>query len=390
MATFDQVLTAAKQEVPEVTVPEAAQEINGSNGPKVIDVREKSEWDEGAIKGASHIARGNLELRIENAVPNRSTPILLYCAGGIRSLLAGRTLKEMGYTDVASLAGGFTAWKDSGQPYIVPRTLTPEQMHRYSRHVLVPEVGEEGQLKLLDSKILLIGAGGLGSPAALYLAAAGVGTIGLVDADVVDESNLQRQVIHTTDRVGMSKVESARQGINALNPEVKVVGHEMRITAENADEIVSQYDIVLEGSDNFDTMYLLNEVCVRLGKPDITSSILGFEGQITTILPGESACYYCIYPEAPPPALAPSCSEVGVLGVLPGIMGLLQATEAIKLVLGIGEPLAGRLLLFDALTTSFTELKLRRNPDCPVCGDAARSGDSHQHVENVRRLTAVS
>ncbi|HCG00935.1 MAG TPA: molybdopterin-synthase adenylyltransferase MoeB, partial [Chloroflexi bacterium] len=303
-------------------------------------------------------------------------PVLLYCAGGNRSALAGRTLQEMGYTNVQSLAGGFSAWKDAGQRFVVPRTLSSEQMHRYSRHILIPEVGEEGQLKLLDSKILLIGAGGLGSPAGLYLAAAGVGTIGIVDADVVDESNLQRQIIHTTDRVGMSKVESARQAINALNPEVKVVGHETRITAENADEIVSQYDIVIDGSDNFETMYLLNEVAVRQNKPEISSSILGFDGQITTIVPGEGPCYKCIYPEAPPAALAPSCGEVGVLGVLPGIMGLLQATEAMKLVLGIGETLAGRLLLFDALEMTFTELKSRRNPACPVCGDV-----TSQHSE---------
>jgi molybdopterin/thiamine biosynthesis adenylyltransferase len=285
-------------------------------------------------------------------------------------------MQEMGYTNVTSLRGGFTAWKDSGHRFVVPRTLNPEQMHRYSRHVLIPEVGEEGQLRLLDSSVLLIGAGGLGSPAALYLAAAGVGTIGLVDADVVDESNLQRQVIHTTDRVGMSKVESARQAINALNPGVNVVGHEVRITPENAEEIVSQYDLVIEGSDNFDTMYLINDVCVKLGKPDITSSILGFEGQLTTIVPGEGPCYRCVYAEPPPASLAPSCSEVGVLGVLPGIMGLLQANEAMKLILGIGEPLSDRLLMFDALTSSFIELKLRRDPNCPVCSGV---GAAEQH-----------
>jgi molybdopterin/thiamine biosynthesis adenylyltransferase len=314
---------------------------------------------------------------VERAVPNRDTPVLLYCAGGTRSVFAARTMQDMGYTNVTSLRGGFTAWKDSGHRFVVPRTLTPEQTHRYSRHVLIPEVGEEGQLKLLDSKVLLIGAGGLGSPAALYLAAAGVGTIGLVDADVVDESNLQRQVIHTTERVGISKVESARQAIHALNPEVNVVGHEVRITEENAEEIVSQYDLVIEGSDNFDTMYLINDVCVKLGRPDITSSILGFEGQITTILPGEGPCYRCVYAEPPPAALAPSCSEVGVLGVLPGIMGLLQANEAMKLILGIGEPLSDRLLMFDALSTSFIELKLRRDPNCSVCSGV---GAQHSHA----------
>jgi molybdopterin/thiamine biosynthesis adenylyltransferase len=301
-------------------------------------------------------------------VPNKSTPVLLYCAGGVRSALAARTLQEMGYERVTSMTGGFTAWKDNGLPFVVPRTLNSEQMHRYSRHVLIPEVGEEGQLKLLDAKVLLIGAGGLGSPAALYLAAAGVGTIGLVDSDVVDASNLQRQVIHTTDRVDMPKVESARIAINALNPEVKVVGHEVRLTPENVEQIVAPYDIVVDGSDNFDTMYLLNEVCVRLGKPNISSSILAFDGQVTTLVPGEGPCYRCLYPEPPPPSLAPSCSEIGVLGVLPGIMGLLQANEVIKLVLGIGEPLIGRLLMVDALDTTFTELKVRRNPACPVCG----------------------
>jgi sulfur-carrier protein adenylyltransferase/sulfurtransferase len=364
MPTFDELLAEAKKQVGEVDVHGAEELV-----PKaaVLDVREKNEWDEGHIPGAVHVPRGYLEQRVERAVPDRNAPVLLYCAGGTRSVFAARTMQEMGYTNVTSLRGGFTAWKDSGHRFVVPRTLTAEQTHRYSRHVLIPEVGEEGQLKLLDAKVLLIGAGGLGSPAALYLAAAGVGTIGMVDADVVDESNLQRQVIHSTDRVGMSKVESARQAIHSLNPDVNVVGHEVRITEENAEEIVSQYDLVIEGSDNFDTMYLLNDVCVKLGKPDITSSILGFEGQITTILPGEGPCYRCVYAEPPPAALAPSCSEVGVLGVLPGIMGLLQANEAMKLILGIGEPLSDRLLMFDALSTSFIELKLRRDPNCSVC-----------------------
>lgn len=371
MASFSEILAAARQRVPEVTVPEAAREIDQPQAPRVIDVREKGEWDEGHLPGAAHIPRGYLEQRIETTLPDKDAPVLLYCAGGTRSLLAGQTLQDMGYTSVQSLRGGFTAWKDAGRPYTVPRTLNPAQIGRYSRHVLIPEVGEAGQLKLLDAKVLLLGAGGLGSPAALYLAAAGVGTLGVVDADVVDESNLQRQVIHTTDRVGMSKVESARLAINALNPEVRVIGHEVRLSAENAGEIVAGYDIILDGSDNFDTMYLLNELAVRLNKPLISSSILGFDGQITTILPGAGPCYTCVYPEPPPPSMAPSCSEVGVLGVLPGIMGLLQTNEAIKLILGIGEPLAGRLLLFDALTTTFTELKLRRNPACPVCGHAA-------------------
>ena len=373
MPTYNDLLSEARRQIPEVTVPEAESELAAPDRPALIDVREKNEWDEGYIPGAVHVPRGYLEQRIESRVPDRTTPVLIYCAGGHRSLFAGQTLHEMGYTNVQSLRGGFTAWKDSGHRFVVPRTLNPEQMHRYSRHVLIPEVGEEGQLKLLDARILLLGAGGLGSPAALYLAAAGVGTIGIVDADVVDESNLQRQVIHTTDRVGTSKVESAREAINRLNPDVTVIGHDVRMDADNAAEIISQYDIVIDGTDNFDTMYLVNDVCTRLGKPNITSSILGFDGQITTIVPHEGPSYRCIYPEPPPPALAPSCSEVGVLGVLPGIMGLLQTNEAIKLVLGIGETLAGRLLLFDALSTTFTELKLRRNPECPVCGVGAHA-----------------
>jgi sulfur-carrier protein adenylyltransferase/sulfurtransferase len=371
MTVYQDMLNAAKQLVPEVDVPEAATQLTSAQAPVIVDVREKSEWDEGYIPNATHIPRSYLELRIENTVRDKSTPVLLYCAGGVRSLLAGRTLQEMGYTNVESLSGGYAAWKDGGKPFVVPRTLTTEQMHRYSRHVLIPEVGEEGQLKLLDAKVLLLGAGGLGAPAALYLAAAGVGTIGIVDADTVDESNLQRQVIHTTDRVGMSKVESAKQSINALNPGVNVVTHETRLTRDNAEGIVSQYDIIIDGSDNFETMYLLNELSVKLNKPNISSSILGFDGQITTIIPNEGPCYKCIYPEPPPPALAPSCGEVGVLGVLPGIMGLLQTTEAMKIILGIGDTLAGRLLLFDALSTTFTELKLRRNPECPVCGHPA-------------------
>lgn len=371
MTVYQEMLAKAKQEVPEVDARQAASELQRPDKPVVIDVREKSEWDEGYIPGATHIPRSYLEIRVENTVRDKSTPVLLYCAGGVRSMLAGKTLREMGYTNVESLAGGYAAWKDAGQPFVVPRVLSPDQQHRYSRHVLIPEVGEAGQLKLLDARVLLLGAGGLGSPAALYLAAAGVGTIGVVDADTVDESNLQRQVIHTTDRVGMPKVESARQAIAALNPEVNVITHETRLTAENAEEIVAGYDIIIDGSDNFDTMYLLNELSVRLNKPNISSSILGFDGQITTIVPFAGPCYRCIYPEAPPAALAPSCGEVGVLGVLPGIMGLLQTNEAIKLILGIGETLAGRILLFDALDTTFTELKVRRNPACPVCGDAA-------------------
>ncbi|GAC1324422.1 MAG: hypothetical protein NVS2B16_30040 [Chloroflexota bacterium] len=306
MSTFNELFASARREVDEISVPQVAELNESQPDTRIIDVREKTEWDEGHIPGAAHVPRGYLELRIESALPDKSAPVLLYCAGGTRSVLAARTLHEMGYQDVRSLKGGFTAWKDAGQPFVVPRTLSSEQMHRYSRHVLIPEVGEQGQLALLDARVLLVGAGGLGSPTALYLAAAGIGTLGIVDADVVDESNLQRQVLHTTDRVGMSKVESARIAIGQLNPEVKVIGHETRITPENAEEIIADYDIVVDGVDNFDTRYLLNDICVKQGKPNVSASILSFDGQITTFVPGQGPCYRCVYPEAPPPALAPT------------------------------------------------------------------------------------
>lgn len=306
MPTFDELFQSAQQHVDELDVHGASRLPEDVPQARVVDVREKVEWDEGHIPGAIHVPRGYLELRIEQAVPDKSQPVVLYCAGGVRSVLAARTLHHMGYSDVRSVRGGFTAWKDAGLPFVVPRTLTSEQMHRYSRHVLIPEVGEEGQLKLLDAKVLLVGAGGLGSPSALYLAAAGVGTLGIVDSDVVDESNLQRQVLHTTERVGMSKVESARLTIEALNPEVQVVPHETRLSAENAREIVAQYDIVVDGADNFDTRYLLNDVCVELGKPNVSASIQSFDGQLTTLVPHDGPCYRCVYPEPPPPSLAPT------------------------------------------------------------------------------------
>lgn len=303
MPTFNEIFTEAKRNVPEVDVEQAQSLMR--EGVSVVDVREKTEWDEGHIPGAVHVPRGYLELRVESAVPDKSAPILLYCAGGTRSVLAARTLQDMGYSNVLSMTGGYTAWKDAGRPFLVPRTLTSEQMHRYSRHVLIPEVGEEGQLKLLDARVLLVGAGGLGSPAALYLAAAGIGTIGIVDSDIVEESNLQRQVLHTTDAVGHPKVESARMTITALNPEVTVEGHETRLTPENAREIIAAYDVVVDGTDNFATRYMINDLCVELGKPNVSASILSFDGQITTFLP-EGPCYRCVYPEPPPAALAPT------------------------------------------------------------------------------------
>jgi len=306
LSTFDQLFSEAKKRVSEIEVADLPTTQQSDQASTVVDVREKNEWDEGHIPGAIHVPRGYLELRIESAVPNKSAPVVLYCAGGTRSVLAARTLQELGYSDVRSVRGGFTAWKDAGNSFVVPRTLTTEQTQRYSRHVLVPEVGEAGQLKLLDARVLLAGAGGLGSPTALYLAAAGVGTLGIVDSDVVDVSNLQRQVIHSTERVGMLKVESARLSIEALNPDVRVNTYETRLTRDNADEVIGQYDIVVDGTDNFDTRYLINEVCVRQRKPNISASILSFDGQISTFVPVEGPCYRCVYPEPPPPSLAPT------------------------------------------------------------------------------------
>lgn len=338
------------------------------NGAVVVDVRESDEVAQGKLPGAVHVPRGHLESRIEGAAPDRSQHVILYCASGNRSALAARTLVEdLGYEHVESMTGGYTLWKDRGYEVEQPRTWTPEQRQRYSRHFLLPEIGEEGQAKLLDAKVLLLGAGGLGSPTALYLAAAGVGTLGLVDDDVVDVSNLQRQVIHTTDRVNMSKVESAETQINALNPDVKVVKYETRLDASNIMEIIEGYDVIVDGVDNFPTRYLLNDATVRLQIPVVSASILGFDGQLSVFAPYDGPCYRCLYPVPPPAELAPSCGANGVVGVLPGTMGLLQATEVVKLVVGIGEPLIGRLLLYEALSATFTELKVRRDPNCPVC-----------------------
>src|SRR5262252_5244979 len=340
---------------------------NGA-GPILIDVREKDEWTEGFIPGARWIPRGFLELRIEDQVPERTSEIVLYCAGGTRSALAARALEELGYTNVKSMAGGFSGWKRAGLPFERPFVMTDEQAQRYARHTMLPEVGEEGQVKLLRSKVLCLGAGGLGSPSGLYLAAAGVGTVGFVDDDVVDPSNLQRQILHATDRVGLAKVESARAAIAKLNPDVKVNAHQTRLSSENVLDIIKDYDVIVDGADNFPTRYLLNDVALKLGKPVVHASIYRFEGQVTSFIPYQGPCYRCLYPSPPPPDMAPSCQEAGVLGVLPGIVGSLQANEAIKILLGIGTSLAGRLLIFDALKTRFRELKLRRDPECPTCG----------------------
>jgi adenylyltransferase/sulfurtransferase len=367
--TFTQLLQRVKREINEVSVDETRAALQGEQPPVIVDVRERDEYEEGTLKGAIHIPRGFLEQRIENAVPDRDQPVILYCAGGVRSALAAQSLQTLGYSNVSSMAGGFGAWKNGGLPYVVPRTLTDDQRGRYSRHLLIPEVGEAGQLKLLDAKVLMIGAGGLGSPAALYLAAAGVGTIGIVDADTVDASNLQRQILHNTSRLGQLKTESARETITALNPDVRVVEHRMRLSAENVLDLIADYDVIVDGADNFPTRYALNDASVILGKPVVHGSIFRFEGQTTVFAPGEGPCYRCLFPEPPPAEMAPSCAEAGVLGVLPGIVGSLQAVEAIKLILGIGDPLIGRLLLYDALETSFRELRLRRDPSCPVCGE---------------------
>ena len=342
----------------------------GTAGPRpvVVDVREQHEFEEGHIPGAVHVPRGHLESRIEGASADRSAPIVLYCASGNRSALAADTLeRQLGYENVESMTGGITLWKDRGFDVEVPRALTPEQRSRYSRHLLLPEVGLEGQIKLLESKVLLLGAGGLGSPVALYLAAAGVGTLGIVDDDVVDVSNLQRQVIHTGSRVGEPKVDSAEQAIHDLNPGVDVVKFNTRLDASNIMEIIEGYDVIVDGVDNFPTRYLLNDATVRLQIPVVSASILGFDGQLSVFKPYDGPCYRCLYPTPPPAELAPSCGANGVLGVLPGTMGLLQATEVIKLVTGSGDPLIGRLLLYDALATTFTDLKVRRDPECPIC-----------------------
>src|SRR4051794_28177998 len=362
--------------------PSAVSEVVGADGVVIVDVRESDEWDAGHIPGARFVTRGHLESRIEGAAPDRSQRVILYCATGNRSALAAKTLRdELGYQHVESMTGGYTLWKDRGYAVEVPRTFTPEQRQRYSRHFLLPEVGVEGQQKLLDAKVLLLGAGGLGSPTALYLAAAGVGTLGIVDDDVVDVSNLQRQVIHTTDRVGVPKVDSAEQSIHALNPDVEVRKYQTRLDSSNIMDIIADYDIVVDGVDNFPTRYLLNDASVRLKIPVVSAAILGFEGQLSVFAPYEGPCYRCLFRQPPPAELAPSCGANGVLGVLPGTMGLLQATEVVKLITGSGDPLIGRLLMYDALAATTTELKVRRDPECPICSrEPSEIGDDEMGV----------
>ena len=368
MPTYRDYFGELKKQIQEAT-PQQVADLLRSKDVQLADVREKNEWDAGHIPGAVHVPKSYLEQWAEDRIPDKGRTTVLYCAGGVRSIMAADTLKKLGYTDVISMSGGFNRWKDTGLEWVTPESLTAEQAQRYSRHLLIPEVGETGQHRLLKSKVLLIGAGGLGSPAAYYLAAAGVGTLGIVDSDVVDLTNLQRQILHASDRIGEPKVESATRTLEALNPDVTVVGYQERLTSENIDRIIADYDVIIDGADNFPTRYLLNDASIKWHKPVVHGSIYRFEGQLTVFKPGDGPCYRCLFPTPPPPELAPSCAEAGVLGVLPGVIGTLQANEALKLLLGVGEPLVGRYLLFDALDASFREVRLRKDPECPVCGE---------------------
>ena len=364
MASFQELLATTKKQIREVDTAEAAQLVQ--NAGATLDVREPEEFEQGALVGATHIPRGHLESQIENRIPDRDTQIVTYCAAGTRSAFAAKTLNDLGYTNVVSMDGGFTKWKSEGRPWETPQTLGPQQRNRYQRHLLLPEVGEEGQQQLLEAKVLVLGAGGLGSPAALYLAAAGVGTLGIIDMDVVDESNLQRQVIHNTGRVGQRKVESARQTISSLNPDIDVVTFDTRLGADNILELLAGWDVVIDGADNFPSRYLLNDASVKLGIPVVHGSIFRFEGQVTVFDPSQGPTYRDYVPVPPPPELAPSCAEAGVLGVLPGVIGSLQALETIKLLLDLGDSLRGRILAFDALDMTFREYKLRIDPENQV------------------------
>jgi len=359
----------ARKEVRELSVQQTKDLLEKNGKHLLLDVREKDEYREGHLEGAVSLPRGFLEIKVESTVPDKSTPLVAYCAGGVRSLLAAKALKEMGYEDVISMAGGYTAWKTAGYKWVQDHQFTPEQATRYSRHFLLPEVGEEGQAKLLKAKVFMVGAGGLGSPSAYYLAAAGVGTLGIVDNDVVDLSNLQRQILHTNDRIGMPKTESAKLTLQALNPDVRIIPYQEKLTSQNIMEIIKDYDIVVDGCDNFPTRYLVNDACVLAKKPNVHGSIFQFDGQVSVFYPGKGPCYRCLYPEPPPPEMAPSCAEAGVLGVLPGLIGTIQALETIKLILGKGDSLVGRLLCFNTLTMEITTLNLKADPACPMCGE---------------------
>src|ERR1700680_2789237 len=364
------MLAEAKAAIREVEPAEAEREIAAGNAV-VLDVREPDEYEQGALPGAVHIPRGTLETTVEGRIPDKSSHVVVYCAAGTRSAFAANTLQELGYTDVQSMTGGFNKWKDDGRPWAAPQTLTPAQRNRYQRHLLLPEVGEAGQQKLLDSKVLLLGAGGLGSPAALYLAAAGVGTLGIIDMDVVDEANLQRQILHNMDRIGDRKVDSAKKTLTALNPDVNVVTYDVRLGADNILDIIDGYDVIVDGPDNFPTRYLVNDASLLKRIPVVHGSIFRFEGQATVFEPYNGPCYRCMIPEPPPAELAPSCAEAGVLGVLPGIIGSIQAVKAIKMLLRIGDPLVGRLLAYDALEESLRTFQVPLHPQCPACGENA-------------------
>ncbi len=368
MPSYRELLNQAKSQITEIDATEAETRLGQAT---FLDVRELDEYEQGMIPGSVFIPRGHLESQVENKITDRETPVVVYCAGGMRSAFAAKTLQDLGYHDVVSLAGGFGRWKDQGRPWITPAVLTPEQRNRYHRHLLLPEIGDSGQQKLLASKVLLLGAGGLGSPAALYLAAAGVGTLGIVDMDVVDASNLQRQILHNMERVGERKVDSAKKTLTAINPDVNVVTYDVRFGADNILDIIEGYDVVVDGTDNFPTRYLLNDASLLKHIPVVHGSIFRFEGQVTVFDPYNGPCYRCLLPEPPPPELAPSCAEAGVLGVLPGIIGSIQALEAIKILLDLGDPLRGRLLAYDALEQSFRTFKVRRDPSCPACGEGA-------------------
>jgi sulfur-carrier protein adenylyltransferase/sulfurtransferase len=368
MPSSRELLAQVKAHITEVDAATAQARLRES---VVLDVREPDEYAQGAIPGAVHLVRGHLEMQVEGKIPDKSKPVIVHCASGVRSAFAAKTLQDLGYTNVASLAGGFNRWKDEGRPWSEPRTLSADQRNRYHRHLLLPEVGDRGQQKLLDAKVLLLGAGGLGSPAGLYLAAAGVGTLGVVDMDVVDASNLQRQILHNMDRIGDRKVDSAKKTLTALNPDVNVATYDVRLGADNILDIIDGYDVIVDGTDNFPTRYLVNDASLLKRIPVVHGSIFRFEGQATVFAPYEGPCYRCMIPEPPPAELAPSCAEAGVLGVLPGIVGSIQAMEAIKIVLGLGDPLVGRLLAYDALEQSFRTFKVHRDPECPACGPNA-------------------
>jgi adenylyltransferase/sulfurtransferase len=367
--TYKELMDEARQTIPELTIDEVKDRIERGEQWTVLDVREREEYREGHLEGAIALPRGFLEMRVEETLPDKTLPVIAYCAGGVRSLIAARTMKELGYENVSSMAGGYTAWKNAGYRWVADRQFSQEQITRYARHFTLPDVGEQGQAKLLDAKVLCVGAGGLGSPVAYYLAAAGVGTLGIVDHDTVDMSNLQRQILHTNDRVGMPKVESARMTLEALNPDVNVIPIQERLSSENVMRIIKDYDIVVNGCDNFPTRYLINDACVMAKKILVDGSIFQFEGQATVFSPDEGPCYRCLFPEPPPPGMAPSCAEAGVLGVLPGLVGCVQALEAIKVILGAGTPLIGRMIHFDTLSTEIRVLKLRQDPNCLVCSD---------------------